>query len=572
VLALALLAWWCAPGAPLAAQPAERNVLVVLPHSQDFPANAALVKGLKEGLLERMPQTARLTYEYLDLTRFADETAYLSDVADFFQRKYTQLKPDVVVTAATLAQFMLKHGKRMFPGVPVVLAWNENLDPLQAMPEGYSIVSGNVDYERNVELLFQTRPDTRKVYVILGASEGERRLSSRISRVLEPYAGRAEFVFTDAMTNEQMLETVRHAGPGEAILFVLWLKDAQGRTFLPSQIISSLCSQAGAPVYACVEHLLGKGIVGGYLHSFELLGRRVAEKTLAILAGNDTSGQVSRPSASTCAFDWRALKRWNIDMAKLPPGSRVEFKTQTVWEQHHALILSGIALVLLEALLIVGLVFNRSRRMKVEAQLLHLNASLERIVSQRTQDLQDANGRLEQALAQLEQMNRQLDLASRTDSLTGLYNRRHLEERIHEEYLRFVREGGAFSLVVADVDHFKEVNDSHGHDAGDDLLEQISADIVRSVREYDTVARWGGEEFLLLLPGRTAAEAAVVAERIRSVVARRAYACGSAKLSVTLTLGVSSPRRGEPLADLFKRADDALYQGKRSGRNRVVAG
>jgi len=570
-LLLVLAVSWWSPARVQAARPAERNVLVVLPHTQDYPAHAALVTGLKDGLQAQGQHPVRISYEYLDLARFADEEAYLSDVAAFFQRKYAKLKPDVVVTGATLAKFMLAHGKRMFPGVPIVFAWNENLEPLEAMPEGFSIVSGNVDYARNVELLFQTRPETRKVFVVIGTSEEERYLLPHISRVLEPHAGRAEFVYTNTMTHEQMWEAVRHAGQGAAVLFVLWMKDAEGRSYMPSQLMSSLCREAGAPVYAFVEHMLGKGVVGGFLYSFELLGRRIAEKTLAILAGNDTSGQVSRPLSSTYAFDWRELKRWNIDIGKLPPGSRVEFQKQTVWEQYHAFILAGCALVLLEALLIVGLVFNRSGRMRVEAQLLHLNASLERMVSRRTRDLQEANERLEQAMVQLEEMNRQLDRASRTDSLTGLYNRRHMEERIHEEYLRFGREGGVFSIVVADVDYFKEVNDRYGHDAGDDLLEQLSADIVRSVREYDTVARWGGEEFLLLLPGRGLEAAGAVAERIRSVVEARRYSCGTASLSVTLTLGVGCPRPGDALADVFKRADDALYEGKRAGRNRVVA-
>lgn len=167
--------------------------------------------------------------------------------------------------------------------------------------------------------------------------------------------------------------------------------------------------------------------------------------------------------------------------------------------------------------------------------------------------------------------HQQLELTSRTDSLTGLYNRLHMEHCIQEEYEQYQRTGSQFALVIADIDFFKKVNDMYGHDCGDCLLKLISEDLRNSIRAYDVVARWGGEEFLLLLPATNEENAVGLAERINKIVGERGYAYETEILSVTLTLGVYVSRQGDTISSIIKKADIALYQGKRAGRNCVIS-
>jgi diguanylate cyclase (GGDEF)-like protein len=164
----------------------------------------------------------------------------------------------------------------------------------------------------------------------------------------------------------------------------------------------------------------------------------------------------------------------------------------------------------------------------------------------------------------------ELEILSRTDILTGLFNRRHIEDKIREEFFRYERMGVEFALVTADIDFFKKINDTHGHDCGDYLLKAISEDMRKSVRTYDTVARWGGEEFLILLPATRKEAGLVLAERVRKTVEARRYHYGKKHIAATLTLGVSIVRPGDTPDHLIKRADMALYQGKRKGRNCVI--
>jgi diguanylate cyclase (GGDEF)-like protein len=161
------------------------------------------------------------------------------------------------------------------------------------------------------------------------------------------------------------------------------------------------------------------------------------------------------------------------------------------------------------------------------------------------------------------------DQATR-DALTGLLNRGLVLDGLARELHRADREERPLSIVVADLDHFKRVNDTHGHLAGDAALRQ-TADRMRSVlRGYDLIGRYGGEEFLVVLPGCDSACAAHVAERMREAVAGEPVDAAGARVTVTMSLGVAcATEPGTDLFSLIKAADEALYLAKANGRNRV---
>lgn len=165
---------------------------------------------------------------------------------------------------------------------------------------------------------------------------------------------------------------------------------------------------------------------------------------------------------------------------------------------------------------------------------------------------------------------------ARTDYLTGLLNRRAFMERLESENSRAQRENKPLSLIVMDIDHFKMVNDSYGHQVGDLVLQELAATISRTCRLYDFVGRYGGEEFIICLPGAGQANACLTAERMRTAIenAEMLIPDQDVVVKITASFGVASLQPGdEPNIDrLIKRADDALYKAKRQGRNRVVFG
>ncbi len=171
-----------------------------------------------------------------------------------------------------------------------------------------------------------------------------------------------------------------------------------------------------------------------------------------------------------------------------------------------------------------------------------------------------------------ENYQRSLSLAL-TDELTGLYNRRYLIAHLDELIGRVNHDHVNAAILLFDIDHFKQVNDTYGHAAGDDALRELASRTMSSVRSVDLVARLGGEEFVVVMPDTDSTIATAVAERLRSAVARQPFivGAGSVKVAVTVSIGVTAAAGdGDCRERLLKRADDALYAAKTAGRNRVV--
>lgn len=172
--------------------------------------------------------------------------------------------------------------------------------------------------------------------------------------------------------------------------------------------------------------------------------------------------------------------------------------------------------------------------------------------------------------------NQRLEELSVTDALTGLRNARYFHTRLGEEHAEAERTGGPLAVVVLDLDHFKRVNDEHGHPVGDEVLIRSARAIASSTRHGETAARVGGEEFALLLPNSTSAEATELAERVRHAIGESETPVPGREgetVRVTASAGVASTAElpGASVRELFKAADDALYRAKRAGRNRTLA-
>lgn len=210
-----------------------------------------------------------------------------------------------------------------------------------------------------------------------------------------------------------------------------------------------------------------------------------------------------------------------------------------------------------EAVVLLG-THERRHNPKLETEVLKLTNDLSLMVRdsvQKNRQLKDANQIIERL--------------ARTDALTGLANRRTLDETFQREIARAHRHGQCLSVIMADLDRFKSINDEYGHVAGDQVLAGAASIFKTQVRPFDLAVRYGGEEFLLLLPGPSTAHAVGIAERIRTNVAEMIVpACPR---HITISMGVATWRTGETLDQLVARADAALYDAKRAGRDCVRA-
>jgi diguanylate cyclase (GGDEF)-like protein len=197
---------------------------------------------------------------------------------------------------------------------------------------------------------------------------------------------------------------------------------------------------------------------------------------------------------------------------------------------------------------------------KLSAQLEEINRYLEEKIEERTEDL---------LVTQRELLDDNTELArlALTDSVTGLSNRTHMGQILQKEFSRFVRHAQRFGIIMIDIDHFKQVNDSYGHDVGDRILIELSRKFEQATRNSDSIARWGGEEFLICCTTISENDLYPIAENIRNMIVESEFEIAE---KITISLGCAMIQEGEKVNQLLKRADVALYAAKNNGRNQTV--
>lgn len=213
---------------------------------------------------------------------------------------------------------------------------------------------------------------------------------------------------------------------------------------------------------------------------------------------------------------------------------------------------------------------NLSFLIKSYEKLLKLVKKITKVGDANQRKLLLAYNEIDKQKKELDIAYKKLDLLARVDPLTGLSNRRDFLEKVNVEKDRFEREKREFAFILTDIDNFKSFNDKYGHDCGDFVLKQVAEIIKGTVRKQDSVGRWGGEEFILLLPGSIGSGAIKIAEILRKEIAQKAYIFGELNLSVTMTFGVSVYDGSISIDNCIKAADVALYNGKQKGKNCVV--
>ena len=219
-------------------------------------------------------------------------------------------------------------------------------------------------------------------------------------------------------------------------------------------------------------------------------------------------------------------------------------------------LFAGFAVLASLAVTILAVWYGR----RLSKQVQDMNTYLEQKIYERTESLLDTQ-------KELLEDNNELTRMALTDSLTALSNRTHMNQILHKEYSRFERHNQRFGIIMLDIDHFKAINDTRGHDAGDQVLKKLARLFEGAIRSSDFVARWGGEEFLICCTTIDEDDLLPIAETIRQLVARTDFALAK---PITASLGCAAIVKGETIGELIKRADIALYEAKHNGRNQTV--
>jgi diguanylate cyclase (GGDEF)-like protein len=473
----------------------------------------------------------------------------------------------LVVSDNAAFDFALRWRSRLFPNVPIVFCGVNDLRPEQlAGLRNLTGVNESIDIAAAVERALQVQPGRRTLAFVTSTDDlSSQHNAEALERFLGPRVREQHQVVVLKNLTSPELRRQLGALPPDTLVFILGqTRDkGAGRVLTAAEHAALISAASPLPVYTFWDVQLGTGVLGGHVLRGIDQGRAAGAMVLQILDGHvaDTI-PVQMVAPARDVFDYQVMQRHGISQAQLPPGSEIINRPFSIWQDYRQELIGALLLLLLQTLLIGLLVRSILGRRRAILALAHERAHLESRVRERT--------------LELEQVNAKLARISLTDGLTGLANRRHFNEVLEREFARLQRSGGTLSLLMLDVDYFKPYNDTYGHVAGDECLQQVGQLIQRCMlpQSGGLAARYGGEEFAVILPDAELAAARALAESINAGVAYLGIAHrGSAVAAhVTVSVGVVTlqPVLYGSANQVIAQADAQLYLAKSGGRNRVL--
>jgi PAS domain S-box-containing protein len=357
-----------------------RRVLLLYSMGPSSPTIALIDKQIR-AQLEESPYQIEFYTEYMDTNLFPDEASQL-EIRKWYVHKYRDRRPDVIVALATAPiQFMIDSHATFFPDTPIVFCCaREDQVNTPQIDSQFTGVWTRLEPAKTLEAALRLEPATEHVVVVGGATESDRELVSFIRRSLHSYEGKLDFAYLTDVAMPVLLERLQHLPQHSIIIYANIQQDAVGHFLSATQAMPMVTKAANAPVFVIADTLVDQGAVGGYVASFAAQGQILSEMVIRILKGEKPQDIATVNGANTYMFDWRAMKRWGMKESALPPGSVVLNRQPTVWETYKWYFVAGIAICLTQALLILGLLWQRARKRKVEASLVE-RLAFERVFS-----------------------------------------------------------------------------------------------------------------------------------------------------------------------------------------------
>jgi signal transduction histidine kinase len=368
----------CAIGSGISEAADPKRVLVLHSFGRDFKPWDEYARTIRTELERQSPWPLDIVDQSLVSARSGDDKAEQAFI-DYLSTLYSTNALDLIVSiGAPAAAFVQRHRAGFFANTPMMFtAVEERRVQFTALTPIDTAVAARIDYRKSIENILRVLPDTRNVVMVIGASPIEKFWREEIGRQTEPFSGRLTFAWTNSLAFEDILKQAAVLPPNTAIFWELMIVDAAGVVHEGNTALERLGAVANAPIFSYDQSFFGTVLVGGPMLSARELSRKAAAVSVRILGG-EKAGDIKLPPVPFAAptFDWRQLQRWRISESSLPPGSKVQFRQPTVWEQFRWHIVAIVAAILLQGLLITWLIYEHRRRSAAEIQSRNAMAEL----------------------------------------------------------------------------------------------------------------------------------------------------------------------------------------------------
>jgi signal transduction histidine kinase len=357
---------------PAIAAQETRYVLVLYSNGRLLPANIEIDHGLREAIQTSGDRPVIMYDEFLDIPRFGGE-GHTRTLATYLREKYASRPPDVIVAVSDEAlRFLLRNRTELFPQAPVVHMGipKSSLRSIPELPADVVGVPVEYDFRRSIDQALRWHPRARRLVLVTGSSEWDREWEARLRDEVSLLKDRATVEFLAGLPTGAVLKRLGELG-GDALVFTpSYFQDGEGRHVMPRETVEAMAATATAPVYGPFDTFLGTGIVGGYMLSFEIMGRQAGQIVNALLDGAaPASLHIPEIMPTTLNVDWRQIRRWGIDEEAIPADAILHFKAPTFLEQYRNEAIIAAVVFLLQAGLIAGLLAERYRRRLAEQAL-----------------------------------------------------------------------------------------------------------------------------------------------------------------------------------------------------------
>lgn len=366
--ALVLLGWTTqfAPIAPAAELPKHKRVLTLYWYGKDFSSNVEFDRGL-----QKIFRAAGIEYypEYFEPNRFPGEVAAIT-LRDYLQRKYSDRPIDVVIAMSPVAaDFLLKYRDQLFSDVPIVFhtSSQSQLKERTVGTDFPGVTTENI-WARTLQIALNHDSNTKQVFVINGTIERGKAVEALLKESLKEFESKVKITYLTDLTLDELIARVKRVPERSVILYSQQDYEEPGRTLSILDVLLLVANSAKVPIYSSGSSV-GYGTIGGYAVNTYECGIQAANMAVRILDGIRPQDISSVEVPSVAIFDWRQLRRWGIRPAELPAGSEVRFEEPTVFEQYRVRIIGGFALCVLQSFLIAGLLAERQRRRRAQAEL-----------------------------------------------------------------------------------------------------------------------------------------------------------------------------------------------------------
>ena len=378
VFVVAGLAVLCAAAPVSAAEWQGRSVLVIETDRPELPLYVAANDAFRATVRDASRQPVEVFLESLDLARFGQE-GYLDEYETWVGVKYGGRRVDAVVALGPIAyRVAVRWRDTLWPEVPLVFGGvdRETFETLGRVSDstGALIEFGHLDTIRMALELF---PETRHLAIVGGPSDRDPNARLFNSQITAAFGDRLAIIELSGPPMADIVERIRRLPDHSIVVVTSFSADGDGRAFTGHEVCALLAAAANAPVFGFFRSYLGSGIVGGVLLDPALAGRDVGELTARVLNGEPAASiAIKKTDVNVRAFDWRRLTQWGIPERRLPPGSLVEFRPPSLWQEYRTALVATAAVILLQAAMIGALLVERRRRREANRELHRLSARL----------------------------------------------------------------------------------------------------------------------------------------------------------------------------------------------------